>query len=423
MSRRKIVARLAAGLTVSALLVGACAKDEGDSEALREIIEETLVEPHRFVYTETTPGGTETVVQGIVEDDFRYKARLLVDDEPVLDRVVSDDTAAVRFAEPDVLGKYIDKEVVSEVDTETDRAGVDVFAALQSQRWVVDPGGAPPLLQEAEDETENGVDPIFDALDLVDKARDLTLLQGTQFIEYRETSISPVYRTDEDPFPRPEDGSGVTRYDLPQVPFPKTVDAGQVVIPTESQFRKFSVYVKDDRVIRISESIGLTPSVLEDFETFMVQLIAETAPAEVAEGFRSQLAELSGEEKGQFLLDGVNTFHELRGDPLLRFRTATYELLDIGDPSLEVEVPASDTVEGDLAVLVNLGVKPLVEEDEEGVADDDAADGEEVATDDEASDPDEGTGAADGAGADGDTSAEGSDAGSPADAPAPEPVP
>ena len=361
-------------LVVAALVLGACAKEDGDSEEVREFIDATLLEPHRFVFSEQTPSGLQTTVQGIVEDDFRYKARLAIDGDPVLDRVVSDDTAAVRFLQPEVLGRYLDKEVISEVDTETDREGVDVITALQSKRWVVDPGGAPPLLRAKEAETDNGVDPIFDAQEMMSRARELTLLTNTGFVEYSENSIAPTYRTDEDPFPRPEEGSGVTRYDLPQAEFAKSVDSGQVVLPSEAQFRKFSVYVKDGQVVRISESIGVSASVLDDFESYMVQLINETAPPEIAEGFRTNVESLEGQEKADFLLESVNTLRELRGDPIVRFRISTYELLDIGDPTLGVDVPSGDTIEGDLAVLVNLGVKPLIEEGAgTGTGDDDAA--------------------------------------------------
>lgn len=370
---RRRTTRALGALLVVGVALGACAREEGAGEEVRAFLDDTTVEAHRFIYTETTPTGGETVVQGIVQDDFRYKARMVVNGKPVLERVVFDDLAAVRFLQPEVLGKYIDKEVVSEVDTETDLEGIDVFAALQSKRWVVDPGGAPPLLRSAEAETDNGVDPIFDAQDLVDRARELTLVRGG-FVKFSQNSISPTYRTDEDPFPRPEEGSDVVRYDVPQVPFPKTVDAGQVVLPDTGNFRKFSVYVRDGQVIRIAESIGLSPSVLDDFEDYMVQLINESAPAQVSEGFAATLEGLSGQEKGQFLLDSVNTFRELRGDPLLRFRTSIYELLDIGDDSLAVDVPTDDVISGDLAVLVNLGIKPFIEETDGGSAESDAAD-------------------------------------------------
>lgn len=366
-------------LILLALVGVACAKQDGDGDEVRAFLDETGTEAHRFVYTERTPTGTETVVQGIVEDDFRSKARVAVDGEPVLERVVSDDLVAVRFSEPDELGRYIDKDVVSLVDTETDREGVDVFTALQSKRWVVDPGGAPPLLRSVDDLTENGRDPIFDASELLQRARDLTFLQAGGFVKYRETSVSPTYRADEDPFPAPEEGSGVDRYDLPQPRFPRRAQGLQLSVPGEANFRKFAVYVKDGKVIRVAEDVGLAPSVLDDFETYMIQLINESAPPDVRNGFRAAVDELEGQELGQFLLEGLNTLRDLQGDPRVRFRNATYELLDIGDPSIAVEVPEGDLIEGDLAVLLNLGVKPPVSEDES--AEPSAGDGTDTVSD------------------------------------------
>ena len=375
MNRRLTLRGTVVSATIAVLVLTGCAREDGESEEVRELIDDTLVEPHRFVYTEEIPSGLRTVVQGIVEDDFRYKARLTIGGDPVLDRVVSDDLAAVRFYDPELVGRYLDKEVITEVETETDREGVDVIQALQSRRWVIDPGGAPPILQAEEAESENGVDPIFDARELVTRAREFTLLADAGFVKYSENSISPTYRTDEDPFPRPEEGSGVTRYDLPQAEFPKSTESGQVVLPAEGQFRKFSVYVEDGKVIRIAESIGVSSSVLGDFESYMVQLINETAPPEIAEGFRANVDRLQGQEKADFLLESANTLRELRGDPIIRFRTATYELLDIGDASLDVDAPGGDVIAGDLAVLVNLGVKPLVEDVDGGAGDDGGSEG------------------------------------------------
>ena len=55
--------RLAPLLVVVLLLAGACSKKEGNGKDVRAFIDETGTEPHRFVYTETTPSGVETVVR------------------------------------------------------------------------------------------------------------------------------------------------------------------------------------------------------------------------------------------------------------------------------------------------------------------------------------------------------------------------
>lgn len=358
MTARRYRRALAVGLL---LLATACAKQEGDGAEVRALLDDTLVQPHRFVYVETTPAGQETRVQGVVEDDFRSEARLDVDGRPVLERVVSDDVVAVRFLRPDALGRYIDKDVVSDVDTASDLEGVDVFEALQSRQWVADPGGAPPLLRSVDDVTESGIDPFSDAGQMLVRARDLTFIEAGGFVEYNPNSVSPTYRADEDPFPQPEDGADITRYDLPQPEFPREVGGGARTVPGDAFFRKFSVYVRDGVVVRVAEAVGLTPSVLDDFETYMRLLITDGAPPEVREAFLTTVDRLEGDELGQFLLEALNTVRDLQGDPPVRFRTATYELLDIGDRTLRVQLPEEDPIEADLAVLVNLGVKPAVE--------------------------------------------------------------
>ena len=364
MSRHRRLVRLVAALSLVALLAAGCAKKESDSEEVRTLLDETLLEAHRFVYTETTPDGTVTTVQGIVEDDFRYQARMLRDGDPVLDRVVFDDSVAVRFIEPETLAQFVDKDMSGVVETDTDIEGVTVFEALQARRWVVDPGGAPPQLVSVDSASDAGVDPVFDALRQIDRARSATLESNVGFAEYSEDSIALTYRADEDPFPVPESGSGVTRFDLVQPEFPSAAEAENARLPGENVFRKMVVYVKDGRVIRVMEDIGLTPSRLDDFRDYMLRLVATGAPENVRAGFESTVATTEGAALGQFLLEGLNTFRELQGDPPVRFRTTSYELLDIGDSDLEVTLPSADVITGDLAVLVNLGIKPAGEGDD-----------------------------------------------------------
>lgn len=361
--------RLLALLLAFGLLGAACARETGDGEEVRDFMDDTSSEPHRFVYTETSPTGRITTVKGVVEDDFRYQALLSIDDSPVLERVVVDDDVAVRFFDPTQIGRFVDKDVARVVELETSLEGINVFQALEARRWVVDPGGAPPLLVAAEDRTEEGLDPIEDARRFLTRARNATFVEGA-FIEYSPNDISPTYRRDEDPFPAPEEGSSVTRYDLIQPQLPRSIDPGQPFVPGDDFFRKLSVYVRDGRVIRVSEDVGLAPTVLDRFENFMTALVNETAPPEIRAGFLQQVAELEGQELGLFLLSGLNTIRSLTGDPPVRFRTATYELLDLGDPTLAVERPTDDPIEADLAVLYSLGVKPDLDpddvDDEEG---------------------------------------------------------
>jgi hypothetical protein len=360
------------------LLVSACAKNEQDSEEVRDFIDDTSTLSHRFVYVETNASGQETAVQGLIEDDFRYKARLLIDGKPIIDRIVSDDTVAVRFLEPSFLARYIDKDAAPLVDAKTQVDGVDVYSALQSKRWVKDPGGAPPQLVAVDNVTDPGVDPIYDALAVLPRLRALTFLTFTRFVLFNPDSIGPTYRTDEDPFPAPERGSGVKRYDLSQPQFPQAQNTANDFLAGESNFRKLAVFVKDGVIIGVSEQVGVTERTLDDFKDYMVALINVSAPKEVRAGFKATADSVEGDKLSRFLLESLNTFRDLQGDPPVRFRFTSYELLDVNASDIVVDLPVDNVIEGNLAVLVNLGVKPLQPDtDDDAATTDDTADADQ----------------------------------------------
>src|SRR5438132_5800377 len=79
---------------------------------LRAALHNTEKLSNTFLYQETVhdkAGDHETDVRGLVEDDFRYKARVAQDGKPVLDEVVSDDALAVRFLDPAAMGRFLRK--------------------------------------------------------------------------------------------------------------------------------------------------------------------------------------------------------------------------------------------------------------------------------------------------------------------------
>ena len=358
--------RVAAAVVVLAMVSTAgCSKKDNDSEKVRGFIDATDHLARRYVYTETT-GERTVVVQGIVEDDFRYKTKVLQDGADVLEAVVSDDSVAVRFLDPAKLAEWVDTAVSSEVDQATDLRGISVFDALRARRWVLDEGGAPPVVVNAVERQTQGVDPLLDARTVFGYVRQLAEAKDlTPMIKYSAEAISPTYRADEDPFPAPEKGSGVDRYDLRQPGLPSAAEAvsgAQAVFPVALNFRKMAVYVKDGKVIRVSEVIGLTPRTLEDFRSYMLQLIDSTAPKEIRADFRAEVARRQGSDLGDFLLQGLNAILDLAGNDPIRFRSMTFEVRDPGAPDLRVELPGN-TIKGSLAVLNNLGRKPAVDRD------------------------------------------------------------
>lgn len=341
-----------------------CSKQDKDSEEVRAFIDATDSLAHRFVYTEQTKDRT-VVVQGLVEDDFRYKTKVVEDGVDVLEAIVSDDSVAVRFLDPKGIAGWTDEAVAAEVDQATDLDGIGVFDALRARRWVLDAGGAPSVVIGAEDLETQGDDPLLDALTTLGYVRDIAEAKDlTPMVKYSAEAISPTYRADEDPFPRPEEGSSVERYDLLQPKLPSAAQAtsgAQALLPSALNFRRMAVYVEDGKVIRVSEHIGLTPRLLDDLRSYMSQLVEETAPENIRQDFRAEVARLRGDELGDFLLQGLNAILGLTGDDPIRFRTMTLELRDLGAKDVKVELP-SETIKGSLAVLKHLGRKPVIDD-------------------------------------------------------------
>lgn len=356
--------KIAASIVVLGLVTAGCSKQEKDSEEVRSFIDATDTLARRFVYTEKTSDRT-VVVQGLVEDDFRYKTKVIQDGADVLEAVVSDDSVAVRFLDPSRIDDWTDELVAPEVDQATDLTGIGVFDALRARRWVLDQGGAPAVVIGAEKLEKQGDDPLLDALTTLGYARDIAQAKDlTPMVKYNPEAISPTYRADEDPFPAPEEGSGVERYDLFQPKLPSAAQAtsgAQAILPSALNFRKMAVYVKDGKVIQISEYIGLTPRLLRDLRSYTLQLIDTTAPENIRRDFRAEVERRQGDELGQFLLQGLNAVLEIAGEDPIRFRSMSLELRDLGAKDIRIDLPG-ETIKGSLAVLKNLGRKPVVED-------------------------------------------------------------
>lgn len=361
--------RLFAALLVIALLAGACAKNETDNEAVLDLVEATSPNPYRFIY-EAEQGGERFRVQGMIEDDLRYKLQLSIDGRPALEQVVVDDAVAVRFLAPGLVDRFVDDAVVSEVDLETDVEGADVLEALRAQRWVIDPVGAPSLLLTARDvagsdeDVAVSDDPIFDARKVLDYLR--SIARGRQqFIRYDPESLEPTYRSDEDPFLPPEDDSGVTRYDAVVLDLPSPDDAAggtSAVFPGYQNFRRMAVYEKGGYIIAIREVTQATARQVDDFIEYADSLVEETAPPEVLADFRRSVEQMERAKLADFLLQGINTFRESSGQSMVRFRTMALEIQDIGDDTISVELPTDEPIVASLAVLQNMGRKPVLSE-------------------------------------------------------------
>ena len=349
---------LSALLVAAALGLAGC-KGAADAEKrLREALRNTEKLSNTFLYRETVHDERrlhETDVRGLVEDDFRYKARVALDGRPVLDEVVSDDAIAVRFLEPGAMPRFLRKPSTARrsgsgvggsapvpepaVDAGWGAPAGEPSAAevLATRRWLLDPGGAPAAFASAGTDQKLGDDPIADARAVfayVERAID----EALRIVEFNPESLE--YRRDEDPFETPKDGSGVVRYDFERPNLPKASETGggaNQVTPDTRHFRKMSVYVKDERIIRVVEKIDVE-SRLDDLAEIYDTKFPTDRP-------RSEVAAIAAE--------ALNVIRTGQGQDPIRLRDMEFSLKDLG-ADVKVDMPA-DTIRGNLALLRNRG--------------------------------------------------------------------
>lgn len=310
--------------------------------------------PPEVITTARAPA-TKFRVQGLVEDDFRFKARVDYDDAGAFDEVVIDDTLAMRFIEPRRLNPLINKEKVSPESTTTEIAGVSSLDVLQSRRWVLDESGAPSITGGTGSERVLGRDPVLDAisvLEYVARSVDSALTVD----RFDPDTVSPAFSSSEDVFPEPESGSGVTRYDLrrPALPPPsqQAGGTGESGTPSTRHFRRMAVYVRDGRVIQVREVIDLRGKFLDTVIKYVRTYAKENGATEQELAPFEQLVEETPDEELSYLvLQALNIGLQASGDDPILVRTMTADLRDLGDP-VDVALPATDVVKGSLGFLI-----------------------------------------------------------------------
>jgi hypothetical protein len=345
---------------ITALLVGVCAavalpgcgEREDFLEEVRAAVQRTERLPARFVYDVRAPEESAQV-KGLVEDDFRYKARVIINSTDAYDEVVSDDTLALRFISPERVNPLVDRDRLGSADLRTDFQGVTVLDALRSRHWVVDPRGAPSVTAANQADDELGDDYVLDAisaLDYVERAASQAL--GVQ--RFDDEDLTPAYASSEDIFPKPQRGSGVDRYDLvrPDLPPPaQQIGGGDAILPTAKHFRKMAVYVRDGVVIQVREAIELRGKALDDFVGYLRTLLEEAeAPSEVREQYERDVRQTPRRQLGTYLLEVVNELLRQFGADLVPARFMNLDLRDIGG-DIDVDLPRGEIVRGDLGVL------------------------------------------------------------------------
>ncbi|HYT39950.1 MAG TPA: hypothetical protein VEN99_10585 [Acidimicrobiia bacterium] len=356
--RRRIL--LSGLLVVATLGLSACNGATDAEKRLRAALHNTEKLSNTFLYQETVhdkAGDHETDVRGLVEDDFRYKARVAEDGKPVLDEVVSDDTLAVRFLDPTQMGRFLRKPTKAKqggsgvggsgsatpgpAATPTGGGGTPgeptAAEVLATKRWVLDEAGAPSAFATADTDQTLGDDPIADSREVfayVERAMN----EAVRVTEFNPESLE--YRKDEDPFPTPVAHSGVTRYDFERPNLPKASQTGSganQVTPDTRHFRKMSVYVKDKRVIRVLEKVDVESRLKDLAQIYDTKFPADRPRAEVA----------------AIAVEALNVIRTGQGQDPIRMRDMEFSLKDLGSAVL-VDVPA-DTTKGSLALLENRG--------------------------------------------------------------------
>jgi hypothetical protein len=350
-------------LTAGVLLVAAfgltgCKGANDAEQRVRDALRNTEKLSNTFLYKETVHdvrGARVTEVRGLVEDDFRYKARVALDGKPVLDEVVSDDALAVRFIEPAEIGRFLRKSATAKggsgiggtgsgVTVEPSAGGAvpnpgepSAAELLASRRWVLDNAGAPSAFAGTAADRTLGDDPVADARAVfayVNRAID----EADRIVEWNPESLE--YRADEDPFETPKNGSGVTRYDFERPKLPKASETGSgsnQVTPDARHFRRMSVYVKDNRIIKVVEKMDVE-SRLDDLEKIYDTKFPGDLP-------KPQLAAIA--------VEALNVIRTGQGQDPIRMRDMEYNLKDLGS-DVKVDMPA-DTTRASLALLQNRG--------------------------------------------------------------------
>ena len=153
------------------LVVPGCKREEDKKEEVKRALDRTVRLSRQFAYLDQA-GTVRLQVVGVVEDDFRHKARLTLNGAPVLEEVASDDALAMRFLEPGALPNYLVGGGTTAATAFTPApGGIGVLDALRTRRWVLDPEGAPDYQGTAGDTRQPGEDPIFDALTVQEYVR------------------------------------------------------------------------------------------------------------------------------------------------------------------------------------------------------------------------------------------------------------
>lgn len=332
-------------LSVIAGVTAGCKREKDKKLEVKAAIDRTERLARKFVYADTSQAA-RLQVAGIVEDDFRYKAQLVLNGKPIEEEVASDDALALRFLDPSRLPQFIDAARATDSISNTTAgkgatAGTPqaspavVLQALSASRWVLDKVGAPQVLGGTGGTQARtlGEDPVVDALTALEYVR--TAVDRAVFVaHFTRDQVDPVWKGDEDPFPKPEKGSKTVRYDLKAPNLPnaqQTGGTGNQTTPETAHFRKMVVYVRDGRVVEVQERVDASSKLRDLVASFK---LPKNTTIEQAIG-------------------AINIVRKGQGNDPIRIRRMTLQLTDMGS-ALKVDLPG-DVIAGGLGVIRNRG--------------------------------------------------------------------
>lgn len=342
---------LFAGLLVIASLTSCGSAEKDTEDKLRAALRRTERLSRSLSYTERSDDG-QTEVNGVIEDDYRYKMRVSFNGSAVIDEVARDDALAVRFPDPAGAAQLFFTRFERQQAARgaggggapSGGGGRQAFSggfsnpiqrALAERRWVLDAEGAPEIAIGDRESLKVGLDPVLDALTIfayVDQA----INEALEVLEFSPESTQ--YNPNEDVFPTPAPDSPVTRYDLepPKVPSPTEGGvAGQRSLPGKNHFRRMSIYVKDGLVVQIREDIDVVHRLDEIRDKLDIKLPNN----------RETIRDVA--------LTKLNEFLQTQGGEPIRTRRVLFELLELGKPQ-SVSLP-SEVVPGSLSILPGRG--------------------------------------------------------------------
>ena len=311
--------RLPRPLSIGLLLVillslfGCVGKSKKPADLVREAIRRTARLEKHYFYSETI--GPQTVgIEGFVEDDVRYSAKISVNDAPAAEEMVRDDTIAIR---------YVDLAQLELLAAQSPDASASTIAALRSGAWVLDRKGAPVSLgwPSSSKKDEASRDPILESLKVLNFV-DSAMQEAADVIVLNADSVS--YRPDEDPFPVPPKDSDIVRYDLmrPELPKPGDSESANAPVPGANHFRKMSVYMKSGLIIEVREVIDVESRLADLARIYGVKFPPNRQPSELA----------------AVAIDSVNAVRKGQGLDVIEVRSLIVKIVELGK-KVTVQLP------------------------------------------------------------------------------------